>query len=349
MKFRTEYIPEKSTLTLTPSLPVALVGSCFTDNMASRMRGALWRAENPLGTLFNPLSIADALSLVCDGGQNLTLSNSFLTAADGTTRSWMFDSRFAALTQEDCGAAVREACGRMAEVMGKGKVLCVTFGTAWCYFLRESGTLVANCHKMPQALFERRRVSADEIAEVWRDLIKKLARRWPGLRIIFTVSPVRHLKDGFAGNFRSKATLALAVEKICAESEGCHYFPAYEILNDDLRDYRFYASDLVHPSDEGVEYIWEIFRKTFLDREGEELLKEGERLARACAHRPLPTASSCESSELSRIREVRRREIIGQMLHLRERHETLQPGAPGLIVPDQIREDRRAPFCSSAF
>lgn len=347
MKFRTEYIPEKSELSLTPALPVALVGSCFTDNIASRMRGALWRAENPLGTLFNPLSIAAALRLVCDGADEEMLSSSYLTTADGMVRSWMFDSRFAAISESECGSAVRDACRRMEEVLERGRTLCVTFGTAWCYFLRERDLLVANCHKMPQILFERRRISAEEIADVWSVLIKRLTGRWPGLQIIFTVSPVRHLKDGFAGNFRSKAILALAVEKICAQSACCHYFPAYEILNDDLRDYRFYAEDLVHPSDEGVEYIWEMFRKTFLSREGDDLLKDGEKLARALAHRPLQNVSSGESPELTRIRTEREREITVQMSLLRDRHELLAPGAPGLLSdPTRFPEDRREQFYS---
>lgn len=136
-------------------------------------------------------------------------------------------------------------------------------------------------------MFERRRLTIGEISALWSDLCNRLTTLYPNLNIIFTVSPVRHLKDGFEGNARSKATLHLAVEEICQASDKCFYFPAYEIVNDDLRDYRFYASDLAHPSDTAVEYIWEIFRQTYVDAEGERLLKEGNRRYKALNHRPI--------------------------------------------------------------
>ena len=153
-------------------------------------------------------------------------------------------------------------------------------------------------------MFERFRLSVDEIADRWINLCEKIKTLYPQLEIIFTVSPVRHLKDGFIGNMRSKAILLLATEKIANKVSYCHYFPAYEIINDDLRDYRFYAYDLTHPSQEAIEYIWEIFKDTFLDQAGKELLKEGEKIFKGYCHRPL-IATEEEKSEYKKKMEKR--------------------------------------------
>lgn len=209
-------------------------------------------------------------------------------------------------------------------------VLFVTFGTAWCYFLADNTDyVVANCHKQPSAMFIRRRITVDEIVGAWTALCNDLWKRFPDLRIVFTVSPVRHLKDGFSGNARSKAVLQLAVEEICRINDRCSYFPAYEILNDDLRDYRFYASDLVHPSQEAVEYIWEIFKSTYLDDKGLELLKEGERIQKAWNHRPLVSpicsvTTAADEAERSRKEEIKRRYESFLTLH------------PGMLAPGDL-------------
>lgn len=288
MKFRTECSPQRSDLTLDPSRPAVMLGSCFATNMAGKMRECLWPVFNGAGTLYNPVSIARIVELlVLDEDPHEELAAS-LFEAEGYVHSWLFDSHFSRRSAEECLAAIGEAGREMRRVLGEAQVLIVTFGTAWCYYLQEKERyVVANCHKMPQSLFSRRRVSAGEISDVWTALCARLRKRWPGLRIMFTVSPVRHLKDGFEGNARSKATLLLAVEEICGKVEDAIYFPAYEILTDDLRDYRFYASDLVHPSEEAVEYIWEKFRGSFIDEAGERLLREGNKEYRRRQHRPI--------------------------------------------------------------
>lgn len=174
-------------------------------------------------------------------------------------------------------------------------------------------------------MFLRKRLSVSRIVETWSALVCDLKEIYPDLRIIFTVSPVRHLKDGFEGNARSKAILLLATEELCHTHDFCSYFPAYEILNDDLRDYRFYASDLVHPSQEAVEYIWEIFKSTYLDKEGLEILKEGERISKGWKHRPLPNAT-IKPSALSLENEKRRlEEISGKHKMLKEKYPAILP------------------------
>lgn len=276
MKFRTEYLPGRAELTLDPRRPVALLGSCFTQNIARRMTEYGWENFCGAGTLYNPLSIGRVLELLAFSDNPLPEIEQSLFEREGFIHSWLFDSHFSRATQEEIHAKLSETSASLRRSLGEAQALIVTFGTAWCYFLKEMEEyVVSNCHKMPQTLFDRRRVTVAEIADRWTTLCGRLRESYPELKVIFTVSPVRHLKDGFEGNARSKATLLLAVEEICEAAENALYFPAYEIMNDDLRDYRFYANDLVHPSEQGVEYIWEIFRATYVDSDGEALLKAG--------------------------------------------------------------------------
>lgn len=288
MEFRTAYTPRHADFILDPSHPVVTLGSCFADNIAGRMRKCLWNAQNPLGTLYNPLSIERAISISLFSGDYESEFNESLVEQSGVCHSWLFDSR---VSDRSCdGCLDNFICEKelFSDMLEKAQALFVTFGTSWCYFLSDrQDYVVANCHKFPSATFSRRRLSVDEITRIWTDLASRLRERYPQLRIVFTVSPVRHIKDGLEGNALSKATLLLAVEEICSHLDFCSYFPAYEILTDDLRDYRFYADDLVHPSDKAVDYIWEIFKATYLDSDGEKLLKEGENIVKGYGHRPL--------------------------------------------------------------
>lgn len=306
------------------------MGSCFADNICRKMRDCLWDAENPLSVLFNPLSIAKNIDIAlginqspCLNKRDFPSNEVFLKSkkrveesvfADGEVyHSWLCDSHFSALTAFEVAANIRKAFNIFYKRVKRGDTLIITFGTSRCYFLksreesrksreesresresREEREVVANCHKQPQSLFECRRISVKEITERWHEVILKLREVNPDIRIIFTVSPVRHLKDGFVENALSKATLLLAVEEICREEEGCEYFPAFEIVNDDLRDYRFYASDFVHPSEEAVEYIWEKFKDAFLTESDRKLLKEGESLRRRTMHRSIVSGTKAE-------------------------------------------------------
>lgn len=291
MKFRTEYKETRVQPPLDPSKPIVLVGSCFASNIAAKMRECLWDAYNGVGTLYNPMSIAKVLDLVIFENDNQDKVVESLFEAEGKVHSWLFDSHFSASSKEICIELISQMRTDLLSALSRAQAMVVTFGTAWCYALADEEEkqeyIVANCHKMPPVMFRRRRLSIDEIASTWINLCENIKKKYPNLMIVFTVSPVRHLKDGFEGNSLSKATLHLAVEKICSSLDYSIYFPAYEIVCDDLRDYRFYASDLVHPSDSAVEYIWEIFRKTFIDDKGDNLLKEGSRRYKALNHRPI--------------------------------------------------------------
>ena len=286
MRFRTEYESVRSSLTLSPEKPVVMAGSCFTQNMARKMNDHLWKAVNPLGTLYNPFSIAFAIEMMADDDKGEAKFEKSLFEFNGIWNSRMFDSSFSSSYKEDCIEEFLLRQKEFIEVITEGRVLILTFGTSICYYLKETDLIVGNCHKQPANLFYEKRMSIEEIVSLWNQVIEKLINVFPDIKIIFTVSPVRHLKNGFTGNSCSKAVLQLGIENICNDNANAYYFPAYEIMNDDLRDYRFYASDLVHPSEEGIEYIWEKFIETFLDESGRTLLKEGLKKAKASSHRP---------------------------------------------------------------
>ena len=287
MKFRTEYCPDKSRITLDPSIPVVLLGSCFSQNMAERMLAHKWEAINPLGTLYNPYSILVALDMMLDQKKGVERFEKSLFQGNGIWNSHYFDSSFSSLNQEDSIKHFENNQNLLIEALKKGAPLIVTFGTSRCYYLKSQSIPVGNCHKMPAELYYNQRLSLFGTSCDWLAELEQIEKDYPAIKVIFTVSPVRHLKDGFIENARSKALLLLYVEEICRYSEITSYFPAFEILNDDLRDYRFYASDLTHPSDEAKEYIWEKFVETYIDEKGKEYLKTGNKEIKASQHRPL--------------------------------------------------------------
>lgn len=290
MKFRTEYQASPSPLRLDPRKPVVLVGSCFAQNIARKMEECGWEAFNGVGTLYNPLSIAKVLQTLLLSEEWEEIVGNSIFENGGRFASWLFDSHFSGSSPRGVLDAVGECRKRLLETLGRAQALVVTFGTSWCYHLAAGrpGYVVANCHKVPASRFIRSRVAVNAITDQWLWLLRQIKEKYPELKVILTVSPVRHLKDGFEGNARSKAVLLLAAEILCQSSPGdTLYFPAFEIVNDDLRDYRFYASDLCHSSEQAVEYIWDKFRATFLDPPGEALLQDGLHAFKARNHRPI--------------------------------------------------------------
>ena len=235
---------------------ILMLGSCFADEMGEQMhRRGLHVTSNPFGTLYNPLSIAQAINLQISESSNLPMINH-----DGLWHSMAHHGAFSRPNKEDAEQAVRGSIEAMQNALAEATVVIVTFGSAWVYEME--GRIVANCHKMPESRFTRRRLSVDEIVEAWRSIVD----RYPDKRWLFTVSPIRHIRDGLHENQLSKATLLMAVEQLASlggRSGGVSYFPSYEIVLDELRDYRFYADDLVHPSALAVNYIWERFTEVF--------------------------------------------------------------------------------------
>lgn len=246
---------------------ILMLGSCFSDEIGEQMKQRNMSVTcNPFGTLYNPLSIANALNF-----QIFQSSNLPLVYHDGLWHSMMHHGSFSRPTREEAEEAVKASIETMQKALQEATVVIVTFGTAWIYEM--NGEIVGNCHKLPAERFTRRRLMVEEIVAAWQPIIERYSdKHW-----IFTVSPIRHIKDGLHENQLSKATLLMAIEHLTAEGgltversysgaviqRSVQYFEAFEILLDELRDYRFYADDLVHPSSLAVNYIWERFVDTF--------------------------------------------------------------------------------------
>ena len=234
---------------------ILLLGSCFSDEIGEQMQQRYLPVTcNPFGTLYNPLSIANAINYKSQITKHK--SQIPLIEYEGLWHSMSHHGAFSRPTREEAEAAVQSSIETMQRALSEATVIIVTFGTAWVYEEERTDhtwSVVGNCHKLPADHFRRRRLSVEEIVSAWQPILN----RYPDKHWLFTVSPIRHIKDGLHENQLSKATLLQAVEQLG------DYFPSYEILLDELRDYRFYADDLVHPSSLAVNYIWERFVDTF--------------------------------------------------------------------------------------
>lgn len=283
---------------LDPRRPVVLVGSCFSEAIGAKMRDALWPVTvNPCGVLYNPLSIGQSIiNAMLPADECRKAIDEAIVERDGIFLSWLFDSSVAATSRTEYIDRAMEAYRVFREALLNSQALISTLGTAYVYRLADSDRIVANCHKFPAATFRRQLLTVEQISE-WSELVSEaMANRLDALRLIQTVSPVRHLSDGFHGNAISKATLLLACRQLDEGRFHLEYFPAFEILNDDLRDYRFYASDLCHPSPEAVDYIWQIFKQTFLDEEGRRIVERGEQISARQRHRAIIPGSKADIS-----------------------------------------------------
>lgn len=230
---------------------ILLLGSCFADNIAAKLAEYYFQiTANPFGTLYNPLSIAQALSL-----QQVPK----LVEWGGLYHSMYHHGAFSSPDRLQTGQNIRQSIDCLQRAFAEASVVIITFGTAWVY--EQDGVVVANCHKIPADRFTRRRLSVEEIVSAWQPVLSAHSDK----HFIFTVSPIRHIKDGLHENQLSKATLLLAIAQLAEnQSVSIDYFPSYEILIDELRDYRFYADDMLHPSSVAVNYIRERFVSTYM-------------------------------------------------------------------------------------
>ena len=249
---------------------VLLVGSCFADEIGEKMvRGGFEAMVNPFGTLYNPASIAASLLRSISEKEYTADSVELIQSeSDGMWHSWMHHSSFSSLDVATLVERINGTTHCVADFLREADVLIVTMGTAIIYRLKETGMLVANCHKQLDSLFVRERLNAYDIVDQWEMLLQLLESVNPKLKVIFTVSPIRHKRDGYHVNQVSKGILLQGVDEIVngkSSNSQCFYFPSYEIMMDELRDYRFYADDMIHPSEKAVEYIWQRFQDTYFD------------------------------------------------------------------------------------
>ncbi|MDR1864643.1 MAG: GSCFA domain-containing protein [Bacteroidales bacterium] len=282
--FRTVIRPVRSPDRINYGTPLMMLGSCFAENIGCQLQRLKFNMViNPFGTVFHPLPIARQLQR--------------MIAAEKYTKddllyhheSWIsFDhhGRFSHPDADVCLQGINRELLEGRRQLTQAGWIFVAFGTAWAYRRKDTGQIAANCHQYPAGMFERVRSGVDEICEKWEKTIAALHVCSPDAKIVFTVSPVRHLRDGAHENQLSKATLLLSVERLNSIT-GAGYFPAYEILLDDLRDYRFYGEDMTHPSPAAMQYIREYFRETYLTDEASRIMKEVEDIVKASDHRPV--------------------------------------------------------------
>ena len=266
-----------------------MLGSCFAENMGSKFSYYKFDVDvNPCGIIYNPLSVANVLRLIVEGKQ---FEKSDLRQVGGKWVSLYHHGAFSSTDPDECLRRINDRLTKATGELRTLDLLVITWGTAWVYRYTRENIVVSNCHKILSQEFERSRLSVEDIVKEYLVLIGRLREINPGLRILFTVSPIRHWKDGAHGNQLSKATLLLAIDRLREELQHVYYFPAYEIVLDELRDYRFYADDMLHMSGFTVDYIWERFLYSFISPEVLGLMNQIGRVNKGVAHRPFDPQS----------------------------------------------------------
>ncbi len=284
MEFRTKVALPSTDIHLNPDTGILFIGSCFARRIGEKLRAhGLQAAVNPFGVLYNPESMA--LALECAMGLKNAEHYSF-KGNDGLWHNWLFSSEVSASSETELSAAMTQRMEETRKFIDRN-VLCLTFGTTHVYRLKEENLIVGNCHKEAGHRFETLQLGVADITDRWRTLLKEILTLNPNLHIVMTVSPYRYMGYGFHENTISKSTLHLAIAGLCETFSQCHYFPAYEIVLDELRDYRFYDADMLHPSAVAVDYIWERFAEWCFTDDTKAYIKDYLAIMRDRLHRPL--------------------------------------------------------------
>jgi hypothetical protein len=271
MRFHLNYTPRSGSIQIDHQHKVMLVGSCFAENIGDRMlRHHFNVLMNPNGILFNPISISQCLEYCLGNDERI---HSGLLERNGIHFSFLHHSSISSVDKDTFRKELKDTQQRAHDFLKQANTLIVTFGSAFVYYHKELKMPVANCHKLPANAFEKNLLTVEEIVNEFSDLIPKLKAFNPKLNFIFTVSPVKYLKDGIEENNLSKATLLLAAHEL-KKRFGADYFPAYELVIDDLRDHRFFKEDLAHPNEEAINYVWEKFSEIYFPLKTRELNSE---------------------------------------------------------------------------
>ena len=285
MEFRTVVNPPQSNLPIGYESRVMMFGSCFSDSISTRLNNLFFSVlANPLGTLYNPASIADTIERI---GDSRVLSTDELFESEGRFHSFACHSSLSMSDRENTLTNINERILSANAFLKNATHLYLTFGTAWVYSLDCDGSVVANCHKQPAAMFKRSMLSVERASDEIRRAISAARKLNPDIAVRLTVSPIRHLADGAHGNSLSKSTLQLACNEVCRTDNTTEYFPAYEIMLDDLRDYRFYGADMCHPSEIAADYIFEKFSETYFTKSTQAIASRCHKLRNRLEHRHL--------------------------------------------------------------
>ena len=302
---------------------IALIGSCFSEEIGNKMGALKFDVlQNPSGILYDPISISDSLFSYIE---NKAIDEEDLVEINGLWHSWKHHSVFSGSSKKEVVNRIEAAKGQAHHFLREAKVLIITFGTAFSYQLKSNFKSVANCHKAPQDYFQKTLLPIEEMKRDMLSVISALRMFNPGLKIIFTVSPVKHIKDGLEENNRSKARLIEAAHAVAEEKEEVIYFPSFEIVNDVLRDYRFFKRDLVHPNEMAVDYVFEKFSNALFDPSAKEIIKEIEKVLSASNHKPFRKESEGHQKFIAtQLQNIRRLESLYPFLDLSQEKESFE-------------------------
>ncbi|WP_017732562.1 GSCFA domain-containing protein [Nafulsella turpanensis] len=296
--FRTELQPASPDFRIEVAAPLLTIGSCFSDLIGQRLQEYKFPAMvNPFGTIFHPAIACQLMQMALEGQ---CPSPDTFVQLEGRWVSHLLHSRLHAQSPEVLGEKLQTLFPAVKEQLKKAEVVMLTSGTAFLYIEEANGQAVANCHKQPQKLFRKQLGSVEEITTSFNALFQLLKEANPSVKIILTVSPVRHLKDTLELNAVSKSILRLAAHQLQEMHQDVYYFPSYELLLDDLRDYRFYGRDLLHPGEEAEEYIWQKFTATYFSENALRFIKEWAQIRRALSHRPFNPSSAAHQQFLQK-------------------------------------------------
>lgn len=303
MNFHLEFIPKPFLVKINHQHKLLLMGSCFTENIGDKLVAHKFSVlQNPNGILFNPVSVKEAVENYI---AHKVIDENDLFYLNEAWHSWQHHSRFSGITKEDAFNKINIFTRTAHHYLKQTDFIIITLGSAWVYELTDKAdnkkinTVAANNHKAPADWFNRRLLTNEEVVHEIESIVSQLQNFNPHIKIIFTISPVRHLREGFVENNRSKAALINAVHLATETFENVFYFPAYELVIDDLRDYRFYAEDMVHPNYAATNYVWQKFITTCIDEPSQQLMQEINEINAAVNHKPFnPTSAAHKAFKL---------------------------------------------------
>lgn len=283
MKFLTLVELPNYDFSISHSDNCVFIGSCFAENIGNKLSQNKFKAfVNPTGIHYNPLSLAKSIEMAINS-ELIQEKNIF--QANSLFNNFNFHSKFSKPSKKEAILSFNSALKQLRNALICSKFLFVTFGTSMVYKNKTDNSIVSNCHKLPAKQFTLNFLDCDDIVSTWLETIELLRKENSGLKIIFSLSPIRHLRDGAIQNQQSKANLCISIKKIIERTENSYYFPAFEIVNDELRDYRFYAEDMIHPSALTIDYIYEKFSESFFDTNTKILNKKIENIINAKNHK----------------------------------------------------------------
>lgn len=282
MKLKLDFEVEPFSPAISINDKIILLGSCFSENIGRELEENKFASlTNPFGVIYNPYSTFRLIELSVLESQEVSVIQNGDVFYD-----WDSHSQISAIQHDDLIEKVLSTRRALKEWIQESKWIILTPGTSRIYELISNQHIVANCHKIPQKEFHQRLLSVEDIIGQYQKVAKLVSKINPDLQWIFTISPVRHIRDGLIENNHSKAVLIKAIHEIVSSSENCHYFPSYEIVLDELRDYRFYEDDFIHPNNLATHYIWEKFTNATMDAETQKFLVKWAKIKKALGHRP---------------------------------------------------------------